>query len=73
MDATLDPKQTDSHRVLAARADEQLAHAIEQITCADEQIARANEQLSRLEHEAARRRSRDGDRFADGQHAHSLA
>jgi hypothetical protein len=35
--------------VLAARADERLAHAYEQITRADEQLARVTEQLSRLE------------------------
>ncbi len=53
MDTTLDPKQTDPHHVLAARADEQLAHAHEEIKRADEQIVRTNEQLSRLVYEAA--------------------
>jgi hypothetical protein len=41
--------------VLAARADERLAHAYEQIAHADEQLARLTEQLSRMEHDAAHR------------------
>src|SRR6202158_4489352 len=52
MDTALNPKQTDPHNVLVARADEELAHAHEQIARADEQIARADEQLSKLEHDA---------------------
>jgi len=40
--------------VLAARADERLAHAYEQIVRADEQLARVTEQLSRLENDGAR-------------------
>src|SRR6267142_3485481 len=49
MDTT---QQTDPRHVLAARADEELAHAHEQITRAGEEIARAEEQLSKLEHDA---------------------
>src|SRR5258708_16172730 len=52
MDTTLNPEQTDPPHVLAARADEELAHAHEQITRAGEEIARAEEQLSKLEHDA---------------------
>jgi hypothetical protein len=52
MDTALDSKPTDSRQVLAARADEELAHAYEQITRADEQLAHAEQQLSRLEREA---------------------
>ena len=52
MDTTLNPEQTDPRHVLAARADEELAHAHEQITRAGEEIARAEEQLSKLEHDA---------------------
>src|SRR5689334_18097420 len=40
--------------VLAARADQRLAHAYEQITRADEQLARLTEQMSRLESDGAR-------------------
>jgi hypothetical protein len=47
MDTTLNPKQTDPRHVLAARADEEIAHVYEQIT-------RAEEQLFKLEHDAAR-------------------
>jgi hypothetical protein len=72
MDTTLDPKQTDPHHVLAARADEQLAHAHEEIKRADEQIARTNEQLSRLVHEAARRRSRGNRRSLRGRAARAF-
>jgi len=43
MDTTLNPEQTDPRHVLAARADEELAHAHEQITRAGEEIARAEE------------------------------
>src|SRR5712675_2337721 len=52
MDTTLNPEQTDPRHFLAARADEELAHAHEQITRAGEEIARADEQLSKLEHDA---------------------
>jgi uncharacterized iron-regulated membrane protein len=52
MDTALDPKQSDSRHVLAARADKELAHAYEQITRADEQIAHAEQQLSKLERDA---------------------
>ena len=72
MDTTLDPKQTDPHHVLAARADEQLAHAHEEIKRADEQIVRTNEQLSRLVHEAARRRSRGNRRSLRGRGARAF-
>jgi hypothetical protein len=53
MDTALDPKESDSRHVLAARADKELAHAYEQITRADEQISHAQKQLSKLEREAA--------------------
>ena len=46
MDTT---QQSDPRHVLAARADEELAHAHEQITRAGEEIARAEEQLSKLD------------------------
>src|ERR1700675_4116594 len=49
MDTT---QQTDPRHVLAAPADEQIAHAYEQITRAGEELARAEEQLSKLEHDA---------------------
>ncbi len=52
MDTTLNPEQTDPRHVLAARADEELAHAYEQITRAGEELARAEERLSKLEHDA---------------------
>jgi hypothetical protein len=54
MDTTLNPKQADPRHALAARADEELAHAYDQITRAGEEIARAEEQLSKLEHAARR-------------------
>src|SRR5260370_38773055 len=72
MESTLDPKQTDPHHVLAARADEQVAHAHEEIKRADEQIVRTNEQLSRLVHEAARRRSRGNRRSLRGRAARAF-
>ncbi len=72
MDTTLDPKQTDPHHVLAARADKQLAHAHEQIKRADEEIARTNERFSRLKHEAARRRSRGNRRSLRGRGARAF-
>ena len=53
MDTALDPKESDSRHVLAARADKELAHAYEQITRADEQISQAQKQLSKLERDAA--------------------
>ena len=54
MDTTANPKQTDSHHVMVARAGEELAHAHEQITRAHEEIGRTEEQLSKLGHDAAR-------------------
>ena len=54
MDTTVNSKQTDSCQVMAARADEELAHAYEQITRAHEEIGRTEEQLSKLGHDAAR-------------------
>jgi hypothetical protein len=57
MHSTPDPKQADPPNVLAARADEELAHAYAQITRADQEIARAEEQLSKLERDAARHAS----------------
>lgn len=53
MDSTVMPKSSEADDVLAARADERLAHAYEQITRADEQLARLTEQLTRMEQEAA--------------------
>ncbi len=50
MNSTPENKPTAPDEVLAARADERLAHAYQQIAQADEQIARVTEQLSRLEH-----------------------
>jgi hypothetical protein len=64
MDTALDSKQTDSRHVLAARADQELAHAYEQITRADEQIAQAEQQLSKLERDAVSRRRSLFDRRA---------
>jgi hypothetical protein len=52
-DTTLNPKQSDPRHVMAARADEKLAHVYEQITRVDEEIARAEEQLSKR-HDAVR-------------------
>jgi hypothetical protein len=57
MDTTANPKQTDSHHVMVARADEELAHAHEQITRAHEQTGRTEEQLSELQHDVARQPS----------------
>jgi hypothetical protein len=57
MDTTANPKQTDSHHVMVARADEELAHANEQITRAHEEIGRTEEQLSELQHDVARQPS----------------
>ena len=50
MNSTINPDA-----VLAARADERLAHAYEQIARADDELARVTEKLSRLQHDAARR------------------
>jgi len=55
MNATSMPKSVEADDVLAARADERLAHAYAQIASADEQLARLTEQLSRMEHDAAAR------------------
>jgi len=41
MDTTLNPKQADLRHALAARADEEFAHAYDQITRAGGEIARA--------------------------------
>ena len=57
MDTTANSKQTDSCQVMAARADEELAHAYEQITRAHEEIGRTEQQLSELQHDAARQPS----------------
>jgi hypothetical protein len=57
MDTTANPKQTDSHHVMVARADEELAHAHEQITRAHEETGRTEEQLSELQHDVARQPS----------------
>jgi predicted FMN-binding regulatory protein PaiB len=62
MDSTVIPKSTETatptstqaNDVLAARADERLAHAYEQIARADEQLARLTEQLTKMEQEPAR-------------------
>ena len=57
MNSTPNPTTGSPDAVLAARADERLAHAYEQIARADEQLARVTEQLSKMEHEAAHRPS----------------
>lgn len=54
MDSTVMPKSTEADDVLAARADERLAHAYEQIARADEQLARLTDQLTKMEQEPAR-------------------
>ena len=54
MDSIVVPKSTEANEVLAARADERLAHAYEQIARADEQLVRLTEQLTKMEQEAAR-------------------
>lgn len=54
MNSTQKPKTTEPNDVLAALADQRLAHAYGQIAQADEQLARVNEQLSKLEHDAPR-------------------
>jgi hypothetical protein len=54
MDSTVTSRATEANDVLAARADERLAHAYEQIRHADEQLARLTEQMTRMEQEAAR-------------------
>lgn len=56
MNSTPNPTST-ADDVLAARADQRLAHAYEQITLADEQLARVTAQLSRLEGDGARQSS----------------
>jgi uncharacterized membrane protein YccC len=53
MSSTTDPQAIEPNDVLAARADERLAHAYDEIARADDQLARLNEQLSKLEHDAA--------------------
>lgn len=54
MNSMPNPHTGNPDDVLAARADERLAHAYEQIVRADEQLARVTEQLSRLENDGAR-------------------
>jgi hypothetical protein len=54
MSATPTLDGSNPNTVLAARADERLAHAYEQIASADEQLARVTEKLARLEQDAAR-------------------
>jgi len=54
MNSTVIPNSTEANDVLAARADERLAHAYEQIARADEQLARLTEQLTKMEQEGAR-------------------
>src|ERR1700741_1941140 len=46
------PRSTEADDVLAARADERLAHAYDQIAQADAQLARLTEQLSRMEQDS---------------------
>jgi len=55
MDSTVMSRATEANDVLAARADERLAHAYEQIAHADEQLARLTEQMTRMEQEEAAR------------------
>jgi hypothetical protein len=54
MNSVPNPHTGNPDDVLAARADERLAHAYEQIARADEQLARVTAQLSRLENDGAR-------------------
>jgi hypothetical protein len=54
MNSTPNPTTGNPDAVLAARADERLAHAYEQIAHADEQLVRLTEQLSKMEHDAPR-------------------
>ena len=57
MNSTTDSYAIEPNDVLAARADERLAHAYDEIARADDQLARLNEQLSKLENDAAYQRS----------------
>jgi predicted FMN-binding regulatory protein PaiB len=52
MNSTLNPIPGGPDTILAARADERLAHVYEQIAQADEQLARVTEHLSKMEHDA---------------------
>ena len=52
MESTVMPKSTEADDVLAARADERLAHAYDQIAQADAQLARLTEQLTRMEQDS---------------------
>jgi hypothetical protein len=52
MESTAMPKSTEADDVLAARADERLAHAYDQIALADAQLARLTEQLTRMEQDS---------------------
>jgi hypothetical protein len=52
MESTVMPKSTEADDVLAARADERLAHAYDQIALADAQLARLTEQLTRMEQDS---------------------
>ena len=54
MNSTPDPKETEPHDALTARADERLAHAHEEIKRADEQLTRLSEQLAKMERDDAR-------------------
>jgi hypothetical protein len=57
MNSTAIPKSAEADDVLAARADERLAHAYEQIARADEQLARLTEQLTKMEQDDAAHRA----------------
>ena len=48
MISTPNLEAAEADNVLAARADERLAHAYQQIARADEQLARVTEQLSKM-------------------------
>lgn len=54
MNSTLNPTAGGPDSILAARADERIAHAYEQIVRADEQLARVTEHVSKMEHDAMR-------------------
>ena len=54
MISTPNLEAAEADNVLAARADERLAHAYQQIARADEQLARVTEQLAKMEHDATR-------------------
>jgi hypothetical protein len=69
MNSTPNPTTGNPDAVLAARADERLAHAYEQIAHADEQLVRLTEQLSKMEQDAPHHPSVSGLRPSRGRPA----